>query len=265
MIKASGVIQGLARAITAPAVVLCGLSAGSAATAGVVTTDTATQCSTGQRDDSICNEIRIHPWAGTLELAFGFDGAIAARKAKNNNFTIKLDSTSNTPAPMKNDGSESLRVAATTRLEIMEKLGAGFTVGYETASMDAIPDYATPSQGLYSAYPFSLEYEGTYVETAVYVPVQRSNTWGLFGGARQYMTDRATIKNGESNNNSGISYTPVNAPKEVFLGIFGGPFYFSLVSRQEVWRRSDDNSGLDNSGSGFEIGISGPVAVVFPR
>jgi hypothetical protein len=59
-----GAITGLARAITAHAVVMQVVSTSSLAMAGVVTTDTATQCSTGQRDDKICDEIRIHPWAG---------------------------------------------------------------------------------------------------------------------------------------------------------------------------------------------------------
>jgi hypothetical protein len=256
--------RGVAGVVTVAAI--HSLVAGSAAMAGVVTTDTATQCSTGQRDDRICDDIRIHPWAGIVELAFGFDATIAARTANNKTFTVKMDSTSNAPVNMKNDGSESLRVAATTRLEFIEKIGTGFTVGYETASMDALPDYTMPANGNYVAtYPLTFEYSGSYVETAVFFPVQRSNTWGLFGGVRRYMADRATFKNADSNSELGIEYTPVEAPGEVFAGIFGGPFYFNLVNRREVWRRSGDNSEIDNSGSGFEIGLSGPVAVLFPR
>lgn len=234
------------------------------AMAEVVTTDVATQCATGMRDDGSCRENRIHPWAGTIELAFGLDGAIAGRTSDTRTFTTKVKSDDSSTTTFKNDGSESLRFAATLRLDIFEKFGAGFTAGYDATSLNATPKTQTGYVSSDSS-PFSMDYSGPYVETAIFFPVQRLNTVGILGGLRRYFVDQATATNEDFAGKSKLEYSAKVAPREAFFGLFVGPFYVTASKRTEVWSHAKDQSLLDNSGTGFEIGLSGPFAMIFPR
>ena len=234
------------------------------AMAGVVTTDIGTECGAGLRDDSICRDIRIHPWSGKVEVALGLDGALALRSADTHTFSTRINSSDTGATTFKNEGTQSMRFGATARLEILERIGAGVTAGVADTSTDATPETAVyySSSG---SYPFKLEYTGPYVETGIYFPVQRLNTWGLFGGVRRYLSTTASATNENYGGSVKLDYTAETTPQDFFLGAFIGPVYFNLVSAKEIWRRDQDNSLLDNSGSGFEIGVSGPLTVLFPR
>ncbi|MEY4630225.1 MAG: hypothetical protein RIQ81_345 [Pseudomonadota bacterium] len=232
--------------------------------AEVVTTDVATQCATGMRDDRSCQENRIHPWAGTLELSFGLDGALAGRTSDERTFSTKVKPNDSANTTFKNDGSESLRFAATFRLDIFEKFGAGFTAGYDATSLDATPKTQTGYVSSDSS-PFSMDYSGPFVETAIFFPVQRLNTVGILGGLRRYFVDHATATNEDFAGKSKLEYSAKVAPREAFFGLFVGPFYVTASKRTEVWSQDADQSLLDNSGTGFEIGLSGPFVMIFPR
>ena len=79
-----------------------GLMIAPAVTAGVVTTDPAVQCATGQRSDGICDDIRVNPWSGKLELALGLDSALAIRKADEKSFRARLNSSDQELSTLKN-------------------------------------------------------------------------------------------------------------------------------------------------------------------
>ncbi len=247
-----------------PAILFLAASIQTPGLAAVVTTDPATQCAAGLRADPVCDDIRIHPWSGTLELALGFDAAFAARTADAPKFSIRAKPSDTTTTSFKNEGTESIRAGITVRLEILEKFGAGFTAGFEGNSGDASLDggYSSAASG---SYPLAIEYSGPYVETAIYLPVQRWNTWGLVIGARRLLTNKATLTYEDYSGKTPSEYRAEQAPQEVFAGFFGGPFYFNLVKRKEEWSSDYYLSRFDNSGSGFEFGLSGPVSVIFPR
>lgn len=236
----------------------------SSAAAGVVTTDPAVQCATGQRSDGICDDIRVNPWSGKLELALGLDSALAIRKADEKTFRARLSGSDQELSTLKNEGSETFRFGATARLEIFESAGAAVTTGYEVTSTDATPDTMAYNSSS-GSYPFTLEYSGVYVESAVYFPIQRMNTRGIFGGIRRFLGKSAKATNSIYGQDAEINFTAEKPPVDFFLGGFFGPFYMTLVSRNEIWKQTNETSSVNNSGSGFEFGLSGPIAVMFPR
>ena len=241
-----------------------GLMIAPAATAGVVTTDPAVQCATAQRSDGICDDIRVNPWSGKLELALGLDSALAIRKADEKTFRARLNISDGETSTLKNEGSETFRFGATARLEIFEYVGAAVTAGFETTSTDATPDTMayTSSSG---SYPFTLDYSGVYVESAMYFPIQRLNTRGIFGGIRRFLGKSAKATNSTYGQDANVYFTAEKPPVDLFLGGFFGPFYMTLVSRNEIWKQDNETSSVNNSGAGFEFGLSGPIAVMFPR
>ena len=241
-----------------------GLMIAPAATAGVVTTDPAVQCATAQRSDGICDDIRVNPWSGKLELALGLDSALAIRKADEKTFRARLNISDGETSTLKNEGSETFRFGATARLEIFEYVGAAVTAGYEATSMDATPDTMAYSSSS-GSYPFTMDYSGVYVESALYFPIQRLNTRGIFGGTRRFLGKSAKAKNSTYGQDAEVYFTVEKPPVDLFIGGFFGPFYMTLVSRQEIWRQDNETNSVNNSGSGFEFGLSGPIAVMFPR
>lgn len=229
---------------------------------GVYTDDLATRCSHSNYSDDGCGKFLTHPWLGRYELTLGLDSSLAFRFAGNDSINF-VDAASSETLRLENQGSIDLRFGVSSRVELFESIGIAATVGYASTSMSARPD-----TGIYSADsaddPFSISCTGTYLEGALYYPVQRINTVGLSAGFRRFSVDHIEFRNDlDIGPSAGTLASP---PVELFLSSFVGPFYFGITSRSEKWKQSPGVAQpIDNSGIGLELGLSGPLTRLFPR
>lgn len=229
--------------------------------AGVVTLDEATRCSIKNSDSDLCRRFQEHPWRGKYEITLGLDGSFSARTASDKKFAIGSPGSSEL-IYLENQGTVGIHLGLTARLEIFEALSLAFTAGFDSSFMSA-----SPNTGIYSSDsqedPFSISYSGPYVEGAVFYPVQRIDTVGVSLGFRKFFIDTIKYENKLESGPSGMKLR--DDPSELFLRAFAGPFYMSLMTRNEKWSQIESPIAfMDNSGFGIEVGISGPILFIFP-
>lgn len=230
--------------------------------AGVLSGHAVIRCSAGFAQSEDCKTIKTSPLEGRFAMSLGLDGSLSGKSPDQLSLTYQTKTTSRYDTGVKTVelvSSDAFRFGPSLRLHLFDKLGLSLDMGVERSSLG--------SSGQTGYQLFSLNYSSSYVGGSIYLPVQKIDTWGLFGSFRKYSTDKGEATFGT---NSTTSYEAIIAEpiRETSIGLFASIFYLTFVSRSEAWKITDTAdttfSPIKSKSSGFELGVSGPIWHIWP-
>lgn len=251
------------------------------ASAGVVSGDRAIICNAAGNESNECQPLRSSVFEGRFSANLGLDLALAVRSQKQPDLSYD-DSTRQVGRDFKLKDAVGVRFGLDLRLYFFDWLGIAATTGIDSNTISTPSNSSSDSGGGYSSSrtsssartmvlgdAFALNYTGSYVGATIYIPAQKFTHVGLFASAR-----KMAAKNGEATVNlNGSSQFKrqaevIQSPQEISFGCFFSIFYLNYVNRFESWRiiplPGETFSDLVGHSEGIELGISGPVSMIWP-